>query len=189
MRLAIDLDEVVYSWDRTAHYMLREYRGYNRTTLPGQSPSWTYIPDTISKFDWQWLWTEGVKLGLFRYGHMVTGARIGLQHLRDAGHEIVVVTHRPEQATSDTLDWVGHYFKDIPLAGLHILSDEAPKSTVKADLLIDDKMESCLEWRGTTREPAILFDHPWNRGSEEAGILRARDWKHVIEIVEMFDYA
>lgn len=183
MRIAVDLDGVVYEWQRTWCYMLREFRGVD---TPRPIDNWWLAWDSNKNFgtpeDHDWMWTEGVRLGLFRYGHMVKGARVGLQALHDAGHRLEVVTHRPEQAISDTLDWVSLYFKDIPLSGLTILSDGEPKSQSKADILIDDKLQNCEEWINSGRV-AMVFSRPYNQGYmlDHPQLIRAHDWKDVVE--------
>ncbi len=183
----MDLDGPVFDFHRTYRYMIREYRGVE---MPPVSEFWTHWNAQEQyghQGDHDWMWTEGVKQGLFRYGHMTTGARMGLQQLSVDGHKLIIVTHRPEAAVTDTLDWVALMFKDIPLAGFNILSDGQPKSSVRADILIDDKPENCIEWRGTKREPSILWDAPYNQEVAEAGVLRARTWKDVVEIVRFID--
>lgn len=181
MRIAVDLDGVCYEWERTVRYMLREYRG---TQTVGPSQHWDDIQQQVSYGDWQWLWSEGVRLGLFRYGHMWKGARRGLQALHDRGHDLVVVTHRPESAVVDTAEWVAYHFRDIPLRGLNILSSGQPKTSVGWDLLVDDKPSNVREAHRAGRE-AILFDQPWNQ--ETVAGYRARGWKDVVEWIDEID--
>jgi hypothetical protein len=159
MRIAVDLDGVCYEWDRTARYMLRTYRG--QTHLTKESTSWNYIEENVSKDDWNWLWNGGVKKGLFRYGHMATDARVGLEALVRMKHKIIVVTHRPESATNDTLEWAALYFKGIPLFGFHMLSSREPKTSVTFDALLDDKPDNVVDAIEAGRI-GYLFDRPWN---------------------------
>ena len=192
MRIAIDLDGVCYEWDRTARYMLRTYRGC--TGLDGESESWWSIKQIVKPDDWQWLWSEGVKHGLFRYGHMVKDTRWALDKLAQY-HDLVIVTHRPESAVQDTIDWISLYFKEIPLSGLSILSNGEPKSNIHADLLIDDKPQNVWEWTNKDRS-AILFAQPWNESSslsfcppdcepkvDQGHIFRAQGWGDVLTVL------
>jgi 5'(3')-deoxyribonucleotidase len=184
MKLALDLDGVTYNWQRTAAYMLREYRGAKIPPVEEFWFHWDAIKDYCGPGDWKWLWSEGVELGLFRYGHMTTGARIGLQKLHSQGHKIEIVTHRPANAVSDTLDWVSLYFKDIPLNGFHILTNGEPKTVSKADILIDDKPENVQAWADTGRE-AILYDRPWNfHYMPGARVNLVKNWKAVVSRVK-----
>lgn len=190
--VVVDLDGVCYEFDRTARYMLRNFRGY--TNLRGESTHWDHIKQSVDPADWQWLWSEGVERGLFRYGHMVSGARVGLERLRDRGYRLRVATKRPAQATSDTLDWISMYFQGIPLDGLHILGPDETKAQVNGDWLIDDNTDNLREWLDTGRK-AIQFLQPWNEGWEvrchikcyEANapscLIRADGWSGVTEVL------
>ena len=191
MRYAIDLDGVVYEWQRTVRYMLNHYRD---TKLPPVSEfwhTWNAPKELISKQDWRWLWSQGVKLGLFRYGHMTKGARIGLQELDRMGHDLLIATSRPVVAVNDTLEWVSLYFRDIPLVGIHILSDGEDKRDVDADVLVDDRLENALSWGegGQVYKRALLFDRPWNQVNDHRethdlprkSVVRVKGWEGVVE--------
>jgi 5'(3')-deoxyribonucleotidase len=64
------------------------------------------------------------------------------------------------------------------------MSNMQSKTLVPADILVDDKRENLLEWAADGRT-AIRFSRPWNNGFgyEGTGIIPARDWKEVVEIV------
>ena len=161
---------------------MREHRG---VIMPPIAEFWTAW-DSQYKFgteaDHDWMWSEGINRGLFRFGHMMTGARIGLEALADDGHTLCIVTHRPAAAVTDTLDWVTLYFRDLPLDGFYIMSNEEPKSTVDAEILIDDKTENVVDWAKTGRT-AILFDAPYNQSFDVVGVIRAKGWKEVVASV------
>lgn len=183
MKIAVDLDGVCYEWDRTARYMLKQYRG---AVIPkGETEYWDYLKDAVSKQDWRWLWDEGVDKGLFRYGHMVKDARVGLEALVAAGHSILVVTHRPASAISDTVDWLSYFFRGIPIAGLHVLSNGEDKWRTGADVLVDDKPQNIVNFYYNTDGTAILFDRPWNREleAEMDSLYIAKGWREVVRIV------
>lgn len=163
-RIALDLDGVVYEWQRTYCYMLRSYFDLD---IPPYNEWWNKWD---SQLQWgepwmhEWIWTQGIERGLFRYGHMVKDARITLERLASKEHDFVIVTHRPEAAVQDTIDWISLYFKGLPLHGLSILTNEEPKSRVKADVLIDDKLENIYGWP----YDGLLFDQPWNQDVKSA---------------------
>jgi 5'(3')-deoxyribonucleotidase len=186
VRIAVDLDGVCYEFQRTYRYMIGEYRG---VAMPPVSEFWTHWDaqkDYGRPADHRWMWDGGVRLGLFRYGHMVQGARRGLEQLAEDGHELLVVTSRPAAAVLDTVEWISLFFKDIPLAGIHILSNQEPKSVIRADLLIDDRPENIYEWSGAGRE-AILFEQPWNAGQiMPLGVHVAQSWKDVVTLVRSY---
>lgn len=175
MKVAVDLDGVCYEFERTARYMLREYRG--AIGLIHESEHWDWIKHRTSDADWRWLWSDGVQLGLFRYGHCVAGSIIGLMRLSQS-HELLAVTHRPQTAVPDTLAWLA--YNKVPWSAVHILSDGEPKSGISADILIDDKAENVLDWAEDGRG-AILFDQPWNCSlAASPRIQRVFGWKGVM---------
>lgn len=156
MKIAVDIDGVLYDWEGTARLLLRQYRNMD---IP-VSKRWDYIPETISDLDWAWLWSAGVDLGLFRHGHVVKGSIEGMRALAKS-HELVIVTHRPAVAIHDTLKWIGLHLDTVRLAGLHLLTNEEPKTMVEADLLIDDRISNVEAW-SRNQGRAILFSQPWN---------------------------
>src|SRR3990167_3449312 len=134
VRFGIDIDGVLYQWDKTSRYMLRTMKGYAKDGPLGQpSQSWNDIENHVSKEDWNWLWNSGVKLGLFRYGHLYTGAIEGVRSLAALG-DVVVITHRPRSAVQDTLDWLS-YLK-LPFTEIHLLTSGEKKSTIKCHLYV-----------------------------------------------------
>jgi 5'(3')-deoxyribonucleotidase len=185
MIIALDLDGVCYEWQRTYRYMLKLYFG---VVLPAIEKFWTYwdAPDQYTTQEQRdWMWTEGVKRGLFRYGHMVKDCRVACERLHAVGHQLMIVTSRPESAAQDTHDWVDFYFKGIPLADRVLLHNEESKATVAADVLIDDKVENILEWANTGRF-AILFQQPWNEERYD-WLLREAKYPEKIVMVKGWD--
>jgi uncharacterized HAD superfamily protein len=182
LRIGLDIDGVMYHWEKTARYMLREilpnspYKGDPALERP--STGWNYIEHNVAPEHWKWLWSEGVKLGLFRYGHMFKGTIEAVRHLAELG-DIIVITHRPAAAVPDTLAWLA--YQQLPLAGVHILTHQEPKSTVEAcDFFLDDKPENCIDMNDTGAE-VWLMDRPWNQHCNWPN--RATSWNHYLAAV------
>jgi 5'(3')-deoxyribonucleotidase len=185
MRIVVDLDGVCYEFDKTARYMMRTYLGL--PDLDTEAQYWDDLKDRVPQSAWRWLWNEGVELGLFRYGHMVQGTRLGLNKLVEEGHEIVFATHRPKHAVQDTVDWLSLYMKDIPYTGLHFMSNGEEKHTIHADVLVDDKPENVVNWYYFGDGKAILFDRAWNRELEaefDNGLYIAKGWDQVVRKID-----
>lgn len=162
---------------------MREYRGVDVPKIEEFWFDFNSFKGHGTKEDHQWMWAEGVKLGLFRYGHVTTGAIVGVRKLAEQGHKLSVVTHRPAAAVQDTLDWLSYV--RLPFTGVHILSNQEPKTTVDWDLLIDDKPENIkqAEFEGRV---GVLFDQPWNKDVDFMPI-RAQGWRYTVGAVEYFD--
>jgi deoxypyrimidine-specific 5' nucleotidase type C protein (NT5C) len=192
MRIIVDLDGVCYEFCRTVRYMLNHYLGME---LPSVSVFWrSWWPSQIGQDEWKWVWTEGVRLGLFRYGHMTGGTRIALDSLVSEGHSLGIATTRPMEAQTDTLDWISLFFHRIPLrGGIHFTVD---KWQIAGDVLIDDSYENCSAWMENApvfekERAALLFDQPWNQQTghtdeylaNERGIYRVHGWEEAVSWV------
>jgi len=166
-RIGIDVDEVLYSWQRTARYLLRnvyegDCQGYDLTQ---PFKEWV-IATQIGEQAYDWLFDAGVDNGLFRHGHVITDAMIGVRALKDAGHDLVIVTHRPENGVQDTLAWIDFHFgkeDPYPWSGISILSNGEPKTTIPWDIIIDDSPGNIKDAVMAGRQ-GILFGADWNGG-------------------------
>jgi hypothetical protein len=142
---------------------------------------WEWIPEHVSKEHWAWLWNEGVKLGLFRYGNLYPGTVQAVRKLATLG-EVILITHRPKQAVGDTLAWLA--MLDLPISGLHLLTNQEPKSGVKpeCDVYLDDKPENIDDLDMNTDGLAVLRRQAWNEayGAKVA----VRTWDQFIALVE-----
>lgn len=192
-RIGVDCDGVLYHWDRTARYMLRRRLADSRRRIPPElhrpSTDWDMIQNVVEDQDWRWLWTEGVRLGLFRYGHVVGGSLEGLTALARLG-DVIVVTSRLPGATKDTLAWLSLMTDKIELQGIYILSHGQPKSTVQPplDVLVDDGLHNAEDMVQNTKTQVVLFNQPWNasRRIEDEypdQVTRAYGWDDVVRIV------
>lgn len=188
MRIAVDLDGVLYNWSKTARYMLRTMKGYDKSGPLGQeSQDWDYIKNHVEPEDWEWLWSDdgAIPLGLYRYGHVINGGIEGVRALAESGHTLVVATHRPAEAVQDTLDWLS--WARLPFSGIHILTNQEPKSTVQADVLIDDKPANVIDWSDNTEGHAILFAQPWNASAQVVGkrLSKCNGWRETVAVVNL----
>lgn len=190
MRIGLDIDGVMYKWDNSARYMMREvlpnspYR--DLPAFKEEAPYWNWLPDNVAPEHWEWLWSEGVRLGLFRYGNLYRGTVQAVRKLATLG-EVVLITHRPKQAVRDTLAWLG--MLDLPISGLHLLTNMEPKSGVKplCDVYLDDKPENVEDlFLNTGGKNSCLMRRRWNNmfvpltGSQD----EMHDWDDFIRHVE-----
>jgi len=161
LRFGIDIDGVMYMWDKTARYMLRTERGVSREVLGQPSRYWNEIKDKVSGEDWKWLWSEGVRLGLFRYGHLFTGSIEAVRELDKIG-DVIVLTHRPRSAVQDTFDWLS--YMRLPIIEAYVFTNMEPKSQVKCDMYVDDKPENCIDFNDNTDGLPLLMRQESNIG-------------------------
>lgn len=187
--IGLDLDGVCYHYDRTARYMLRRRIFDRGEVVPEElkvpSTYWNSIQGHVSDEDWDWLWSDGVKAGLFRYGHVVGGSIEGVQELSNLG-DVIAITARPKEAVHDTLVWLSTMFDKAPLSGLVIQSFGQRKSEVRPvpHVYIDDAVHNSNDILCNTNATVVLYDDPQNYGYPESRrVIRARGWREVVDIV------
>lgn len=184
-RIGVDIDGVMYQWSKTARYMLREILPNSPYTKDGplgtESTSWDYIMDNVSKEHWRWLWSEGVRLGLFRHGHLYPGTIKAIRQLADIG-DVILITSRPDEAVVDTAAWVD--YNRLPVKGLHVLGRNQLKSDVQpqCDIYIDDKSENCIDLVANTKAVVCMPDREWNQDTTPVGAIRTYGWDEFVEL-------
>jgi 5'(3')-deoxyribonucleotidase len=184
MRIALDLDGVCYEWEKTARYMLRRKRMLENQPIPlelmRESDSWDAIEHAVTAAEWAWLWSEGVKEGLFRYGHCCRGAIEGVHALSEIG-DVLIVTSRPPSAIPDTLAWITFMFDKAPIAGIHFTGAD-PKDAIVADVYIDDGAHN-INYLRARGHRVIQVARPWNAGLITLEGPIAYTWPYIVEKV------
>lgn len=163
-RAGLDIDGVLYQWSATARFLLSEYRGKTVT----ESKEWDHIKKNVSPDDWRWLWSTGIKLGLFRHGNLVRGAAEFIRKV-EREFDLVFITSRPEEVRQDTIDWLS--FHRFPATELHVVGREANKGRVTkpCDFFIEDKPENALDYKYANPESLVLlWTAPWNMAFRES---------------------
>lgn len=180
-RIALDLDGVVYNYSATACYLLNHYKGYKLNWE--ETNSWDWLKEQVNNNDWQWLWTGGIKEGLFRYGHLIKGAAEGVKELVKLG-KVAAVTSRPPTAVQDTLDFLA--YMRFPISEVHIT--QGNKADLKPDVAIDDGPHNIIDYL-TAGIPTIQYMRKYNAHVLNTDINRhilypANDWKDVIHFTK-----
>ena len=187
--IGLDLDGVCYEWDKTARHLLNtkiEADGrVPHSTLLDESRSWNALKDAIPPEDWKWLWSDAVDMGLFRYGHIVTGAIEGAKAINRLG-QIHIVTSRPSSAVKDTEDWLNLMFDRVDYQELHILSNHESKTSIwpKPDVYIDDALHNVEDILENSDALVILLDRPWNQTTSKRlseRVARVCDWPGIVK--------
>lgn len=163
MKIAFDLDGVLYDFTSCFRVWMEnvDREGKNSGRYQPAPTSWDFYAD-----DW------GMTLAEFKHemsaataaGFLYRSQGIGADWLRllhalvEDGHTLHAVTHRAEHgAMAATEDWVRNY--ELPFTTVTFAQD---KSTVGADVLIEDRGENLDVWLEKTDKPCILVERAWN---------------------------
>jgi len=129
----------------------------------GYKSLWAWLRDR------EWLWA------LFP---AVEGAIGGIATLRARGLYVEAVTSKPLWAEHNVWKWLGKWrpaFQRVTVVN----TGQSKLDFTDADLIIDDKLETCIEFVEAGRQ-AIWFDRHDVQGPPPNGVWRARDWRGVI---------
>lgn len=167
MRLGIDLDGVVADFDGG---WSSRYTEEFQTVLRAQEAQWdrlhllTHFPDMDSFWDWVH------QRQLFRHLPTVPGALESLSRLAAEGHEIVIISAKPDRAIPDTLGWISEH--RLPTREIHFRHD---KYEVACDAYLDDSPINLVQL--VEHRPRALVCRmvaPWNQ--PVAGAVDISDW-------------
>lgn len=177
IRFGLDVDGVLYKWEPTVRYLIQ--RKFGKTLKAADS--WDALDNQLTNNEKQWLWTAGVKEGMFRHGHIYRGAIDGVRALSGLG-DVHLITSRPSSAREDTLAWVA--FHRLPVSSVTIVNHGDRKSDYPVEVLIDDGPHNIQDMLDNTDATAILWDRPWNQEFSSKSPLyhRVHSWNELLEI-------
>ena len=178
MRLGIDLDGVVADFNTG---WIRRYNSQYGAEVPLDSvKAWDAIP-SLTHFEdmgefWKWARDHDGHT-LFRHLEPYPGALDALENLTRSGHDVVVLTTKPNWAVHDTLAWLADH--RFPTREVHILED---KWRVDCDFYLDDAPHNLRRLLHHRPERTICrFVRPWNQPT--AGAIDIKDWEDFVNTV------
>lgn len=183
LHLAIDFDDVICSFVEGVCETVS--RDFDVDVRPEDVTSWRfgdYLDHHIGRSWWAWLedhaplWGEKFK--------PVRGALGTMERLRAQGHLLEIVTAKPRWAEQPFWNWLARYgtsAQRVTVLGM----GETKVGATDADVLIDDKFESCREFAADGRV-ALLYSAAHNRGRElDPGMYRVNDWHQVEKLIQI----
>ncbi|MEX2421362.1 MAG: hypothetical protein WD670_06030 [Actinomycetota bacterium] len=178
LRLGIDLDGVVA--DFNAGWMRAYNDEFGAELTPDQVQMWDglFSLTHFEDMDAFWVWAQGHGGGsVFRHLEPYPGAIDTLRELNREGHDIVILTAKPDWAVHDTLEWLADH--RVPTREIHFLHD---KWRIDCDVYLDDSpytVEGYAEHR--TDGEVCRFVRPWNEPI--AGARDVHSWEEFREVV------
>lgn len=172
MRLGIDMDGVMC--DFNAGWMRLHADEFGTDLQPEMVTTWNGLHQLAGFADmdafWRWAQETEIRPSIFRHLELFPGVIETMERLVGAGHEIVVLTAKPDWAIPDTLRWLAD--RRVPTREIHFLYD---KHRVGCDVYLDDA-PSVLQALVRTWPDALVcrMVQPWNRPLE--GAVDVTDW-------------
>lgn len=160
MRLGIDLDGVVA--DFNSGWISQYNTEFGADVAFDAVDAWDGIPSLthfrhMGEF-WEWAQDYGGH-SLFRHLDTYPGAVEALGRLEAAGHDIVIITTKPDWAVHDTFAWIAD--RRLPTREVHITED---KWQVPCDVYLDDSPYQVDSLHRHRPETAVVrFVRPWNQ--------------------------
>lgn len=128
---------------------------------------------------------EFVRAGEHVETQPVVDAAMGICALRDAGHDLLVVTSRPESAREVTLELAAAHFPklEVLFAGRGGEKSELCRHH-GIDTFIDDALHN-IDDVASVVERVLLFDRPWNRVNDSGlpNVHRVHSWREILKIL------
>lgn len=182
IRIGIDLDGVIYDFMNDFRHFMMTHEKVHPDQLPVPPNTWDFheewgmtYRDYLEKMG-----EAAIKGWIFTSGNVLPGAREGLESLRNAGFQIIIMTAR-ELSTNplhmniiarNTEQWLQN--NNIPHDELIIANNKTHHNVAT---LFDDSIYN-VESVIRTGRSAFIFDQPWNR---QAPYSRVHDWHQVLE--------
>lgn len=180
MRLGVDSDGVLADFDKSL------IDGYNEafgTDLKyKQITHWDAFEELTGWTHKQWWdWVVKDHPRIFLDAPPLPGALAGMQALRARGHELCIITAKPNWAAAHMVEWLHKH--DIPYDELHITSK---KSYVECDVYVDDGPHNLIDFKDNTDALAIQYA-PWpyvNNGEIIDGCTYCTSWDEIVKEID-----
>jgi len=189
VRIAVDIDGVLFPWDDVARGALQFTFG----THTRASGHWHALKEAVDTREWRWLWTRAGQDMVFGADHAYGNAVAAVRELLAMGNEVHFVTHRdPRLTLHHTAAFLSRHFGDGPAwAGVHSIKSRTPKRALGPwDLMIEDKPDTVFDV--VAQENTMVFAplRPWNRAElEGADGPYLRTYTDPADIVEWVEHA
>lgn len=180
--IGVDLDGVLYDFGAALRNYLIEHEDFDEALLTYPKVWNFFLEWGLTLDDYLHYYAKGVDAGyVLLEGRSDPMALTCLSLMRDAGHQIHIVTYRTvgARAVQNTMEWLQR--ERVPYDTLTFAKD---KTIIKTDYFIEDNMENFTALREAGTE-AFLLDRPWN--SELDTPYRISDWVEFYRVIERWD--
>lgn len=178
MRVGIDLDGCVYDFVSDYRSWVHAATGKSYDDMP-DAEGWNFFKDQwgMTTPEYLDLLDRGVSAGyVFAQGRSIRGAIEGLCSLLDQGHEVNIVTNRPQPgAIANTRYWLHEH--GVPYTSLTF---DADKTCVPSDIFLEDNVDN-YETLCAAGVDGVLYTQKWNECLIDAN--RVHSWPEFVSYV------
>jgi uncharacterized HAD superfamily protein len=183
MRIGVDADGVLADFDKSM------VDGYNRSFDADleykQITHWDAFESLTGwTHDEWWDWVVKDHQRVFLDAPPLPGAVEGMRALKDAGHELAIISAKPKWAAGHMIEWLHQH--EVPYDEIHITSK---KSLVICDVYIDDALHNVVDLLENAGGLVIQYS-AWpyvNEGKQIPGAVYAKSWDRIINTVLLYD--
>lgn len=189
MRIGLDMDGVIADFDKG--WVDRYNADFNANLEYKQCDYWDSLIGIthFSDYDQWWNWAQSQHEDLFLNLEPLPGAQIGVNALKQMGHDIVIITSKPRWAAGHPSSWLIEH--DFPYDEIHVTSQ---KQYVICDVYVDDAIHNIKDFLAMPHNPLVIQYFAWpyvNRGIENnkvPGAVYCNTWASVVtEIMKWED--
>ena len=180
MRIGVDIDGTVYPWTKAVNEALMARFAIGD---PGEHQSWDFLQESITKEQWEWIWSTKAAEIVFGRMDLVYPGAVEAVNLLCSEHEVHFVTHRHPWRTAEyTGRWLNYHFRNY--CGVHTVHNRCRKVSLGTwDVFIDDKDVTLAEFATQTDALVLAPARPWNEHMKYYRITRFGSWDEVPELI------
>lgn len=180
MRLIIDQDEVLaewtkkvlsyYNYDYSANVKREDITDFDISKVVG--PRYHAFVKTCFSDPY-----------LYKDLDVVPGSQEGMKSLIDAGHDVIIATATPYEATNAFSAKVYWLEKHFPFFDLKSFVSIKRKYLLRGDVLFDDGAHNIEDWNNFTDSVSVVYDAPWNQ--KAVATHRVKNWDEFVKYINI----
>ena len=186
----IDLDGICFDFGGAFNKWLSEHTDLD--IPPMEEITSYYWYENVDGLSDDVFWDEFHKFGKadgYFALSLIPGAREGLFAIRDAGHDIMYITNRPDYAQEQTTRAL--FLHGFPNPDKLVLAHGAKAPVIRehgVDVFIDDSPRTIAEICANTEAKIYCMDYPFNRDIHDVhNYTRVRSWSEFLRSENITD--
>lgn len=178
--IALDCDGVIFDWIGSVKREAVKQLGLDPKECYPNPDNWG-----LPWMDSYWDWYDSHLADVFSTGRTYPKSYWGVGELRKYCEELTIVSHVPPGGRKAREEWFMKTGFSLEVDSIKLMDMDAPKSSVGANLYIDDAPHVYEEITGSGGN-VLLVDRPWNKHVNAK--YRARSWTSIVDFVSYHSF-